>query len=325
MSKRFDSWEVNTLSFEDVVSECPLMIAEGAVTERIRRESPFGLDPHLAHAGFVYKPVKRKFLKEIYGQYIDSVRPYDLPMVVFTPTWRANIERLRMASLSHRDVNADCFDFLSEIRKEYGEYSRRIFIGGLIGCKGDSYKAEEALTDANSVVFHRYQVESLSNAGVDFLFGSTLPSVTEAMGIARAMASAGTPYILSFVVRPNGTLLDETSLNDAISTIDALNEQRPLGYMVNCVHPTVFQSAISNEDNASDLVRKRMLGLQANTSLRRPEELDGLEELETEEPDNFADMMVRVHLSLGSRILGGCCGTDDRHIRALVKKLCIGN
>ena len=316
---------MSTLNFKDVVGECSLIIAEGAVSERIRRESPFGLDPHLAHAGFVYVPDKREFLKNIYRQYIESVLPYDLPMIVFTPTWRANIERLRMAGLSYRDVNADCFDFLSEIRKEYGEHSRRIFIGGLIGCRGNTYKPEEALTEDNAVVFHKRQVESLSNAGVDFLFGSTLPSVTEAMGIARAMASAGTPYILSFVARPNGTLLDETSLHDAISTIDALNEQRPLGYMVNCVHPTVFQSAISNEINASDLVRERVLGLQANTSLRRPEELDGLEELETEEPDDFADMMVRVHLSLGSRILGGCCGTDDRHIRALVKKLCIGN
>lgn len=310
------------MDFTKIVEQCPLIITEGAILERLRREFPFKLDPHIAHAGFIYELKRRDLFKSIYKQYIDIVHTCNLPMIIFTPTWRANPERIKLAGLMDKNVNLDCFKFLSEIKKEYNEFSKSIFIGGLIGCKRDAYNPGEALTSEEAYVFHRFQVDALSSAGVDFLFAATLPALSEAIGLAKVMAGSGSSYIISFVIRPEGILLDGTPLNEAITVIDSSVYPRPLGYMVNCVHPKVFQSAIVNKDNSSTLVRKRIIGLQANTSSKSPEELDGSHELDTEEPNVFADLMVNLNVQFGTKILGGCCGTDHRHIKALIERIC---
>lgn len=308
------------MDFIETVKQSPLIITEGAVVERIYRESSFGLDPYLAHASLIYETEKKSFLENIYKQYIDTVKPFSLPMILLTPTWRANKERIALAGLSDKNVNADCFSFLSQIREEYGEYANKIFIGGLIGCKGDSYKPDQALNREEAAEFHRFQVGALKAAGVDFLIASTLPSVSEALGMADVMSETGKPYVISFVIRSNGTLLDGTLICDAVSLIDQSTENKPLGYMINCVHPTIFKEAFTFL-NTNSPIRERIIGLQANTSPKSPEELDGSEELETEEPGNFAHLMVVIHTDLGIKILGGCCGTDYRHIDAMVKKL----
>jgi S-methylmethionine-dependent homocysteine/selenocysteine methylase len=68
---------------------------------------------------------------------------------------------------------------LRGIREEYGEYSRKIYIGGLIGTKGDAYNPDESLSTAEAKSFHRFQVEKLTKAGVDFLIAQTLPAMAK--------------------------------------------------------------------------------------------------------------------------------------------------
>jgi S-methylmethionine-dependent homocysteine/selenocysteine methylase len=56
-------------------------------------------------------------------------------------------------------------------------------------------------------------IESLRRSGdVDFLLGATLPAVSEATGIAIAMAETNIPYIISFVINREGKILDGNSL-----------------------------------------------------------------------------------------------------------------
>jgi homocysteine S-methyltransferase len=62
-------------------------------------------------------------------------------------------------------------------------------------------------------------------------------------------------------------------------------------------------------------------GLFANTAALEPEELDDSEELVEEDPRIFGRSLARLHAELGMKILGGCCGTDDRHIDHLAKRL----
>jgi homocysteine S-methyltransferase len=76
----------------------------------------------------------------------------------------------------------------------------------------------------------------------------------------------------------------------------------------------VYAQAMLAELNCDPSLRGRVLGLQGNTSCRSPEELDGLAFLDTEQPRPFAAAMLALHRRFGAKILGGCCGTDDRHI-----------
>ena len=117
---------------------------------------------------------------------------------------------------------------------------------------------------------------------------------------------------------------DGTPLKTAIATIDASVTPRPLAYLINCTHASVFRSALLNERNSSAQVRERVIGLLANTAALSPEELDESAELVEEAPEVFGNSVAALRDELGMKVLGGCCGTDDRHIDCLARKLSQG-
>jgi len=310
------------MDFRQAITNYPVILAEGALIERLRRNPTVKLDPHIAHAGLVYDSQGRAALRQIYRQYLDIGRMARLPLLICAPTWRANPARLRQAGFDDQiDVNGDCARFLASIRAEYGTYADQVFVGGLMSCQGDAYKPTEALPADEAAAFHRPQARALAAAGVDFLLAATLPAASEALGLARAMAGCNLPYALSFVLRPSGTLLDGTPLHQAVAMIDSAVNPAPLFYMANCVHPTVFESAFAAEISQSPAVGRRVIGLQANTSTKSPEELDNLGSLDGAQPEPFANAMVGLHHWFGTKILGGCCGTDNRHIAAIARRI----
>jgi homocysteine S-methyltransferase len=307
--------------FLQTLREAPCLLGEGAVIERLRRDPAIELDPHLVNSHLVYSAKGREALSGICGGYLEIGRSFDLPLVLSTPTWRASRQRIADAGYEGRDVNGDNFRFLDELRRGCGSYAEKVFICGLMSCSGDAYLPGEALRVDEAREFHLWQATRLAQAGVDFLMASTLPALSEATGLAQALAATGLPYLVSFVVRPQGTLLDGTPLKDAIAAIDAAARPAPVAYLVNCTHASVFRLALGDPAHSSDLVRRRVIGLLANTSALSPEELDNSETLVEEDPQLFGRSLAELRRDLGMRLLGGCCGTDDRHIRCLAQKL----
>lgn len=120
---------------------------------------------------------------------------------------------------------------------------------------------------------------------------------------------------------PPGVPGKGTALKDAIAAIDSQASPAPQAYLVNCTHASIFRRAIFHEQNSSALVRKRVIGLLANTAALSPEELDNSSELVEEEPEVFATDVAALQKELGLRIVGGCCGTDERHIDSLARQL----
>lgn len=78
-----------------------------------------------------------------------------------------------------------------------------MYIGGLMGCKGDAYKATDILTMEEARAFHSWSVQLYENAGVDFLFAGIMPALSEAVGMAQAMEETKIPYIISFMMLSN--------------------------------------------------------------------------------------------------------------------------
>ncbi|RKH68811.1 homocysteine S-methyltransferase family protein [Corallococcus interemptor] len=315
------SGQANHARFIQTLQKAPRVLTEGSVVERLRRHPAGLLDPHVANAGLLFHLEGREALAGIYRDYRDIGLRHGLPTLLLTPTWRANAERLARAGLTGRDVFGEAVELLAGLREEVGSRGEGVFIGGLVGCRGDAYRPEEALSREEAAAFHAPHVEALARAGVDFLVAQALPALSEAEGLAQAMARTGAPFLLSFILRPTGTLLDGTPLAEAVARMDALPGARPTAYMVNCVHPSVFREGLSRQLAASPSLGERVVGLQANTSRLSPEELDGRAELDSETPDAFAREMARVHEECGTRLLGGCCGTDERHIAALASAL----
>lgn len=307
--------------FQDFFNRSPVILGEGAVIERLRRNSELELDPFIVNSGFIYDPTKKNAISKIYREYLDIGAEFELPIFISTATWRANRQRIADAGYADRDVNRDNFRFLDELRNCYGDYAPMIVISGLLSCRGNAYNEAEALSSEEAREFHAWQAGKLANAGVDLLLAATLPSLSEAKGLAMAMAGTGLHYIVSFVVRPEGTLLDGTPLREAVSGIDAGVQPQPLAYMINCSHASFFKSALLHASNSSEQVRQRMTGLLANTAALTPEELDDSNALVSEDPEVFGRSVAELHRELGMKIVGGCCGTDNRHIRSLASNL----
>ena len=310
-----------TNRLQELLAASPGILGEGAVIERLRRSPGIHLDEHVVNSALIYDKSGRAALEGIYRQYLEIGQRYQLPLLLSTPTWRAGRERIAAAGLAGRDLNGDNSRFLAELRDNYGDYARQVAICGLMSCRGDAYKPAEAMSVDAAGDFHSWQADALAVAGVDFLLAATLPALSEAIGLARAQAATGLPYLISFVARPEGTLLDGTSLDMAIANIDAAVTPRPLAYLINCTHASIFRSALLNERNSSPLVRARIIGLLANTAALSPDELDGSAELVEEAPEVFGNSVAALGDELNMKVLGGCCGTDERHIDCLARRL----
>ncbi|HSO19876.1 MAG TPA: homocysteine S-methyltransferase family protein, partial [Desulfosarcina sp.] len=299
------------------VGRWPAVLAEGAVIERLRRETALALDPLLLNTALIYSRSGRSAMGRIYTQYLAIAAEYRLPMLLAAPTWRANPERVRRAGLGTAgQVNRDAVRFIREVCARAGEAAAPVLIGGLMACRGDAYRPDEALSADAAEAFHRPQASCLAEAGVDYIMAATLPALSEAMGLARVLSGLPAPYVISFIIGRDGALLDGTPLAAAVDRTDREVDPRPAFYMLNCVHPQTVIEGLGTATADDGLLKGRLLGIQANTSTQRPEALDGSEALDGAEPEGFADDVLALHDRFGMKILGGCCGTDHRHIRA---------
>lgn len=310
------------LPFLRAIAEYPVVITEGSIVEKLAYEGWTQVRGAAANAALLFDEAGRAALKHAYLEYLEVGQKASLPLILFTPTWRATSPRLAKAGLPGvEETNREAVQLLRELIDESGEYANRVYVGGLMGCHGDAYKPEEALPEEEAFDFHSEQANVLAKAGVDFLMAATLPEVNEAVGIARAMVASGVPAVPSYVIRRNGELLDGTSLADAVRRVDSVCKP-PVGFhMVNCVHPDVFTSAMEIQSRIWPELESRVLGLQANSSPRTPEELDGLEHLDGDGPDPFSNSMLRAHKTAHLRILGGCCGTNTEHLATLAQRV----
>jgi S-methylmethionine-dependent homocysteine/selenocysteine methylase len=299
-----------------------LILTEGSIIEKISRKKTIELDPFILNTSLVTYQEGRKVLSNIYREYLNIGKKHDIPMITFAPTWRANPERLELAGFNPNcELNHQAVEFMQNIRNEFSDYADKIFIGGLMACKGDAYDPSEALTEPEALIFHSTQAKVLAESGVDFIMAATMPEIGESIGMAKAIGQTNIPYTISFVIRPSGTLLDGTPIHEAIELIDKSVDPKPTFYMANCIHPSVFGMAMEAENDHLNLIKSRLVGLQANTSARSPEELNNLEYLDTEEPSVFADTMVKTANQFDLKIVGGCCGTDERHIEAIAERV----
>ena len=313
---------MNQLSFVDTYRTCPYILTEGAIVERLRHEFHIPLDEHLVHAALIYDDAHRDTLAGLYKQYIDIAAGHDLPLMLMTPTRRANVENIAVSAYRNRSVIPDNVRFLLQLR---ASALSPVYIGGLAGCRGDAYDGRYHFSVEEAMQFHYPTVRAMAEAGVDFLFAGVMPQLTETIGMANAMAATGLPYIIRFMVRRDGRLMDGTFIHDAIDTVDKETTTRPLCYMANCVHPDILHQALSHPRNDTFLVRERFRGIQANASALSPEELNGRADLLSSSPDELSDRLMTLLWDFPLKICGGCCGTNEQHLRNFAEMLTLNN
>lgn len=305
------------MDFQQCLETVDTILMEGALGERLKREYHLTFDEHVAMAALIYTEAGRQALTELWQQYIAIAQQYQLPFLAATPTRRANRERVRQGGWTD-DIIRDNVRFLRQIQ---ASSEQLMFVGGLMGCKGDAYTGQGALTADEAQAFHHWQADLFRQAGVDFLYAGIMPTLPEAIGMAQAMAETQLPYIISFTITASGCLIDGTPISKAIAAIDAAVSLPPACYMTNCIHPRIALQALAQPFNDQPAVHDRFWGIQANTSPLAYAELDGAAELHATEPVSFAQEIITLRDACGLHIIDGCCGTDDRHMTEIAKRL----
>jgi len=305
------------MDFKTCFNTSSAILMEGALGERLKREFNIKFDDKLAMASLIYDDNSKQAMQNIFQEYMKTAEKYNLPFIATTPTRRANKERVIQSDFNEKIIY-DNVCFLQNIKSKT---STDMFVGGLMGCKGDAYKATEVLSIEDAQIFHSWQANLFKNSGVDFLYAGIMPALSEAIGMAKAMENTGLPYIISFMIRSDGKLIDGTTIHNAILNIDNATIQKPIGYMTNCVHPKVLKKALSCSFNETKLLKERFCGIQANTSPLSPEELDNCCDLKSSDSISLACDMMDLYQYFTPKIFGGCCGTDNTHMEEIAKRL----
>lgn len=307
------------MSFTECMDRSDAIMMEGALGERLKREYHLSFDEHVSMAGLIYRLQGQEALYKIWQEYITVARTYNLPILLTTPTRRADQKRIASSGFSAKII-ADNMKFLKNITESEQRIS--VYAGGMLGSYGDAYTGKGALTDSDEARdFHRYAAQKFAKAGADFLYAALMPTLPETIGMAYALAETGIPYIISFTIQADGCLIDHTPIADAIAAIDELVSPAPVCYMTNCVHPRIVMQALSQPCNQAEIIHRRFLGIQANTSALSYAELDHAADLHSSEPDALADDIMNLRSIVPLRIFGGCCGTDGRHMKAIAERI----
>lgn len=236
--------------------------------------------------------------------------------VLDTNTWRAGLHwgaGLGLDDAEMLRLNRAAVDFANDLRTKWENDADLgpVLINGVIGPAGDAYAPGTAFDAATARMMHLPQVRVLAEAGVDMISALTFTQAQEAAGLAQAAAEQGVPVVISFTVETDGRLPGGQTLGEAIAETDAATDNAPLYYMVNCAHPDHFGGVLASD---ADWVR-RIGGVRANASRLSHAELDEAEVLDDGNPEEFG----RLHGALAAllpnlRVIGGCCGTDHRHV-----------
>ncbi|WP_112946111.1 MULTISPECIES: homocysteine S-methyltransferase family protein [unclassified Rhizobium] len=272
--------------------------------------------PHFASFVMVDDEEGRDRLLVYYRRYLDIARKHRTGFILDTPTWRANADwgaKLGYDAEGLHRVNLAAIDLLLPLRDKYEEPGRPIVISGAIGPRGDGYKAGN-MNAAEAEDYHGAQIRSFATSEADMVAAYTLTNIDEAIGVARAAAANHMPCAISFTVETDGRLVTGRSLQDAIETTDAATGGSPAYYMINCAHPTHFAGALA----ANSGWTRRIGGLRANASRMSHAELDESETLDAGDPSDLGERYrVLLRGMPEIRIVGGCCGTDHRHVAAI--------
>ncbi len=240
----------------------------------------------------------------------------DMGVILESPTWRASPEwgaRLGYSASDIVEINREAIELLTEMR-DRAKVSVPVVVSGNIGPRGDGYVAGEVMTPEDAEAYHAVQVGAFATSKADMVSAITMTNPNEAIGISRAAAKAGLPCVIGFTVETDGRLPDGTALGEAIETVDAATVTPPVYYMVNCAHPDHFSDKLCG--NTAWL--SRIQSVRANASRMSHAELDEAEELDEGDARELAGLYVELKQLLPNlNVVGGCCGTDHRHVEEI--------
>ncbi len=261
-----------------------------------------------------------RLLRDYFVRHIGIAKRRQAGFVLESATWRASPgwgEKLGLTLAQLHVLNRRSIAFLAGLRAEFEAPQCPMPISGNIGPRGDGYFPEQMMSGQEARAYHAFQCDLFADTEADFISAFTMTHSGEAIGIALAARDAGMPVVISFTTETDGLLPSGETMRAAIEATDDATGGAPAYYMINCAHPSHFTAALEKGETWVN----RLRGIRANASIRSHAELDNAPDLDSGDPVDLGRRYAHLRGALGSRfnIMGGCCGTDHRHIEAIAE------
>lgn len=261
-------------------------------------------------------------LRDYYAGFAKLAVAQGVGLILEGVTWRANPDwgmKLGFDAAALAEVNRRAVALMLEIRKAFETPQSPMPISGNIGPRGDGYDPGALMTAEEAEDYHGAQVAVLAATEADYVSAFTITNTPEAIGIVRAAKAAKVPVVISFTLETDGRLPTGESLEAAIAAVDAATDGYTAYFMINCAHPTHFDSVLAP---GAEWVQ-RLKGIRANASCRSHAELDAATDLDAGNPLELGRQYAALRASYPHlTVLGGCCGTDFRHVEAISASCC---
>ncbi len=274
--------------------------------------------PHFASFDLLRTQEGMARLRDYYRSYLAIAKQDQRGFILDSPTWRANADwgaKLGYSDAALEAVNREAIELMVELRdahdsEENSRRDRRLHRAARRRLQPRS--DDERRRSRSHITRRRSRLSPTTEA--DMVAAMTLTYAEEAIGIVRAAKAAGMPVVISFTLETDGRLPTGQSLGEAIEAVDAATEAWAAYFMINCAHPTHFARAIES----SEAWPRRIRGMRANASRRSHAELDSSPDLDEGNPVELGGEYRAILTSHPwINVLGGCCGTDHRHVEAI--------
>lgn len=188
-------------------------------------------------------------------------------------------------------------------------------VAGSVAPVADCWRPELVPPDADLARLHALHAEALAESGADLLLLETFGTAREWRAAALAATATGLPVVACATTREDGALLSGEPLGDAARALLDLAAP-PVALGVNCVPARRVAASLALLAAAAPGVP---LAAYGNTGLPL-DEAAGLF-AEPIGPQEYAGAALS-WITLGARLVGGCCGTGAAHVAALAA--CLG-
>ena len=255
-------------------------------------------------------------LRQYFARHAAIARQHGAGFILESATWRASSDWGDKLGYSRRALDAanhKAIALLHELRLDLETDRSPMVISGCVGPRGDGYDPGVIMSPEEAEAYHAVQIGTFAATEADLVTAITMTNTNEAIGVTRAAMATGMPVVISFTVETDGKLPTGQPLQEAIQEVDAATGRAPAYYMVNCAHPSHFEAVLDGQ-----AWMERLRGIRANASKRSHAELDEATDLDDGDPvelgQQYRDLRARFSQI---NVLGGCCGTDHRHIEQI--------
>lgn len=247
---------------------------------------------------------------------------------VITSSYQASVAgfmRCGLNEMASRELIKKCVTLAKQARADYLQHEckllKTLLVAGSVGpygtylADGSEYRGDYQLTHDEYIAFHRPRIETLVNAGVDFLAIETIPSATEIKSLLQLLSNEYpkiTAYI-SFSIRDVKHLCDGTALANILPTINEQSQIVAVG--VNCC-------ALDKVTDALITLRKhtdRPLLVYPNSG----EQYDPIAKtwMDSSARNRPFHEYIDEWIEHGAKMIGGCCRTNPQIIASVANKL----